>query len=278
MRKIEKQIEDYLANCEEVRNLSPKTIGNYRDVLTRLAKSVPVNSISKVTNEMVEDFLKSQDWCGANSNRNLTSIKTAFRYFEKRGMKLSVRLIGLERAKEEPPRAVFYTREEVDEVLKECILLDWLLIRVAFEGGLRIKELVNLRPEDVSGNKITFIGKGRVRREVYLSHETEVKLLDWIEAHPRDKWVWMWEKDGIRHKYTENGIRIRMRKAFMKCGHDDFYPHALRHSFATHILHEGAPVAVVQQMMGHSRINTTMRYIHQVEGRLEKAFAEFGVY
>lgn len=278
MRKIEKQINHYLTNCKEVRNLCPKTVDNYRDILTRLVADVPVNTISKVTNEMVEDFFKKQVWCGANSNRNLTTVKTAFRYFDKHGVKLSINLNALERAKEEPPRAVFYTRQEIDEVLESCDEFDWLLIRIAFEGGLRMKELTNLRPENIHGNRITFIGKGRVKREVYISQETEKRLSDWIEAHPKNEWIWMWERDGIRHKYTENGIRIRMRKAFKRCGHDDFYPHALRHSFATHILHEGAPVAVVQQMMGHSKIGTTMRYIHQIEGRLERAFSEFGVY
>ena len=278
MRKIEKQINKYLTNCEEVRNLCPKTIDNYRDILTRLAADVPVNTISKVTNEMVEEFFRKQVWCGANSNRNLTTVKTAFRYFDKHGVKLSINLNSLERAKEEPPRAVFYTRQEIDEVLESCDEFDWLLIRIAFEGGLRMKELTNLRTDNIHGNRITFIGKGRVKREVYISQETEKRLSDWIEAHPKNEWIWMWERDGIRHQYSENGIRIRMRKAFKRCGHDDFYPHALRHSFATHILHEGAPVAVVQQMMGHSKIDTTMRYIHQIEGRLERAFSEFGVY
>ena len=278
MRKIEKQIIDYLTYCEKVRNLSPKTIENYRDTLSRLVQCVPVNSIGKVTNGMVEDFFKGQDWCGANCNRNLTAIKTAFRFFQKRGVKLSVNLDAFERSKEEPPRAIFYTRQEISEVLDNCDLLDWLLIRIAFEGGLRIKELTNLRPEDIHGNKLTFIGKGRVRREIYLSQEAEKRLQTWLQAHPGNEWLWMWEKDGVRHQYTKNGIRLRMSKAFKRCGHEDFYPHALRHSFATHILHEGAPVAVVQQMMGHSRISTTMRYIHQVDGRLERAFSEFGVY
>lgn len=278
MRRIEKQIKEYIEYCEKVRNLSPKTIANYKDILVRLSKDVPVSSINKITNQMVEDFMKKQNWCGANSNRNLTSIKTAFRHFAKRGEKLSINLDALERVKEEPSRAVFYTKAEIDEVLSICCELDWLLVRISFEGGLRIRELVNLKPSDLKGNRITFIGKGRVRREVYISEETRLRLISWISEHPLNEWMWMWEKDGVRHQYTNNGIRIRMRKVFRECGHDDFYPHALRHSFATHILHEGAPVTVVKEMMGHSQIRTTMNYIHQIEGRLERAFSEFGVY
>lgn len=63
-----------------------------------------------------------------------------------------------------------------------------------------------------------------------------------------------------------------MRAAFKRCGFDDFYPHALRHSFGTDIQRKGADIMVIKEMMGHSNVATTERYIHGFEGQLQLLF------
>ena len=278
MTKIEKQIEEYIAYCRDMRNLSPKTVVLYQDALNRLLKDVTASSIEKLSNEMIEEHLRKHRWSPTNTNRHLTTIKTMLRYFEKHGLKLRAKVDLLERLIEPDSKAVFFTKEEIEEVLANCDHLTWILIRLSFEGGLRIKELTELKPSDIDGTRITFIGKGRKFREVFVSQELAGALQDWIEQHPGWDYMWMWESDGKRQLYTVNGLRQRMRKAFFACGHDNFHPHALRHSFATHILHAGAPLYTVKEMLGHSKISTTMRYIHQLDGKLERDFAEYGAY
>ena len=277
MSKIEKQLEDYLNYCVN-KNLSPKTIELYRETLVDLINGVEADRMERITNEMVEEHLRSHPWSPANVNRHITTIKTMFRWFDKHGIKLKVNIDLLERVVEPEQRVVFFTKEEIEVVLASCDHLTWMLIRLAFEGGLRIKELTELKASDIDGNKITFIGKGRKRREIYVSEEMALAIADWIRNHPNWEYLWMWEFDGERHRYTPNGIRQRMRKAFEACGYSNFHPHALRHSFATHILHAGAPLHVVKEMMGHSQLRTTMRYIHSLEGQLEKAFSDYGAY
>ena len=66
-----------------------------------------------------------------------------------------------------------------------------------------------------------------------------------------------------------------MRKVFEKAGYDNFYPHALRHTFGTDIQKQGATLLEMQQMLGHARAETTERYIHGLEGEQEKLFKHY---
>lgn len=278
MSKLEKQIDEYLAYCVDVKNLAPKTIYLYQESFRMLVEDVEADRIEKVTNEMIEEHFKKRGWCPASVNCHITQFKTMFKWFRRRGVKLKFNPELMERAIVPQSQAVYYTKEEIEAVLKTCNGLTWLLIRLAFEGGLRINELNHLKPSDIDGNRITFMGKGRKRREVYISDELKTELEKWISDHAGWEYLWMWEFNGKRRLYTVNGLRANMKRPFQRMGYDEFHPHALRHSFATHILHAGAPLHVVRDMMGHSNVRTTERYIHALDGQLEKAFSKYGAY
>lgn len=276
-RVIDEQVEEYLADCKK-RNLSPKTIINYRDEVARLLKDVEADRIQKVTNEMIEEHLKMHDWSPCYINHHIISLKTMFRWFDARGYKLKFKPELLKRTIEPEKNLLYFTKEQIDKVLDECDTMDWIMIRLCFECGLRISELDNLKPEDIEGNRIKFIGKGRKCREVYVSDDLRQAIESWIAYHQGWDYLWMQEINGRRRLYTVNGLRKRMQKAFNRAGFDEFHPHALRHSFATHVVNNGAPLHIVRDMMGHTRVSTTMRYIHRLDGQLQKAFSEYGAY
>ena len=70
-------------------------------------------------------------------------------------------------------------------------------------------------------------------------------------------------------------MRRRLREPFYAAGFTDFYPHALRHSFATHLQQRGASVAEIKEMLGHESIATTERYLHSFDGKLEQLFNKY---
>ena len=74
---------------------------------------------------------------------------------------------------------------------------------------------------------------------------------------------------------TVNTVRLRLRRVFEKAGFDGFYPHALRHSFATDLQVRGASVAEIKEMIGHSSIATTERYLHGFEGKMRELFDKY---
>lgn len=278
MRKIEKQIEEYLDWCENVRGLSKDTVLTYRQVLRILSSEVKVDRIEKVTNEMINSYIKERPWKPTSFNNHIICLKTAFKWFIKHSVKVKVDLDMLECAKLPKLKQTFYTKEEIENVLEYCDGLDWLLIRMAFECGFRIGEISRLKTSDIRGNKITFTGKGNKPRVVYVSGELKEALEDWLDQHPDWEYLWMRTYKREFKEYSAKGLTARMKKRFFALGYTDFHPHTLRHSFATHILKVGAPVNVVKDMMGHENIQTTMRYIHQLDGQLEGEFARYGAY
>lgn len=279
MKKLEKQLDEYIAYCRDVKHLSPKTISNYEKVMESLERSVSASSVQKITNEMIEQWLCAHShWSTANLSAHLCAIKAMIRHFQRRGERMSCNPDLIDPIKGEKSKPVFYTKEQIDRVLADCGTLEWLLIRLAFECGFRMTELANLKVSDIDKNRITFIGKGRKNREVYVSDELQEKLEQWIESRRLSDALWTWDDGEKVVTYTVNALRQRMKKAFKKHGFTNFHPHALRHSFATQILRNGAPVHVVKEMLGHSKISTTMIYIHSLQGQLESSFSKYGTY
>lgn len=277
MKKIEKQIETYLDWCKNVRKLSPVTMERRKCFFRYFLNEVPAQSLQQLSNQMIEDFVRNGNWTGSTTNEYIVEIKTMLRFFKKRGERLRhINLEQIVRVKETPRRKVFYTREQIDEVLDDCDELEWLLIRLCFDCGFRIHELAALRLENIDGRKVAFIGKGRKIRETYMSHEARKRLDEWIEDQGITDYLWVKHYKGAPAKArTKESLSAIMRGAFYRNGYTDFHPHALRHSFATEICRNGAPLEVAKEMLGHANIQTTMRYVHSLEGHLEEMFIKY---
>ena len=224
MKKLTKQILEYLDYCEKIKKLSALTLKNRRSFLLRFARSVPARNLSGLTNEMVENWFKNQTWTGSTANVYLVEIKTLVKFFRKKGVRTR-RLTpeNFPHIKETPKRRIYYTSEQISEVLKTCDELEWLLIRLSYECGLRIHELVNLRLKNFDGQKITFVGKGRKLREVYMSREARSRLDEWmVNQKVCDK---LWVRRGA--EISRKQIDLSMRRAFERAGYKNFYPHKL---------------------------------------------------
>lgn len=277
MKKIEKQIAEYLDWCENERKLSPTTIVCRQTFFARFINEIPAKSIEQITNQTISDWIRSNNWTGSTTNEYIVEIKTMLRFFMKRGMKLRhINLEQITRVKEEPRRKVYYTREQISEVLKGCDELEWLLISLCFDCGFRIHELAALRLDNLDGCKVVFIGKGRKLRETYMSENTRARLDEWIVSQDIHDSLWIQRyNNGSEKPMDKKTLDTIMRKAFLRAGFDNFHPHALRHSFATDIRRNGAPIDAIRDMLGHANIQTTVRYVHSLEGQLEADFNKY---
>lgn len=277
MKKIERQVIEYLEYCKNVKQLSSTTLTTRRGLLLHFAREVPAQTLSSLTNEMIDDWVISRHLTGSSANTYTIEIKVMLKFFLRRGEKMrKIRLDQIERVKETPRRKVFYTREQIDEVLEQCDDLTWLLIRLSFDCGFRIHELASLRLENIDGRKVSFVGKGRKLRETYMSTEAERRLARWIEDSRVTDRLWIRRyKNGNTEPMSKKLLDEKMRAVFREAGYADFHPHALRHSFATDICRSGAPLNAVRDMLGHSSIQTTVRYVHQLDGQLEHDFMKY---
>lgn len=134
---------------------------------------------------------------------------------------------------------------------------------ILYSAGLRISELLNLKPGDISESRFMIRvrqGKGRKDRYTLLSKPLMKKLAEYNRLY-RPK-VWFFERRPGEPS-TESIISKRLKAAALEAGITKrIYPHLLRHSFATHLLEQGTDIKIVKELMGHNNIKTTERYVH----------------
>ena len=278
LKSIDKQIDEYLNYCENVRRMSEQTLHGKRWICREFLKTIKIGSLSELSNKHINEWIAEQTARGCSGrtiNSRLVNLVAMLRYFQDMGAsfpKLKLRLII--KCKEQPPRRVYYTREQIEQVLRYADHLEWLLIKLCFDCGLRISELRNLRLMNLNGRMVTFIGKGSKARESYMSEEARSRLDDWIQRNRISDFICV-RTPGKNEPMSVEDIRYLMRKPFYQAGFKNFYPHALRHSFATDIQKHGASLMETKEMLGHARIETTERYVHGLEGHLEYFFDKY---
>lgn len=265
---------EYLDYCQFVRRMRDQTIRAKLWILNDFADFIEIDKLEDLTTQHVNDWISGQARRGLNSrtiNTRICHVVAMLRYFRDMGApmpKLKIRLIAKQK-ETEPIRRVFYTREQIEQVLAYANQIQWLLIKLSFDCGLRITELRNLRLQDVSDRMIVFTGKGGKRREVYMSNEARQRLDRWIIS--RRVQDHLWERPNGETLSVEE-IRHLMRQPFYLAGYRNFHPHSLRHSFATDIQRNGATLMESQKMLGHSTAVITERYLHGLDGQMATCF------
>ncbi len=253
--KIKEAIELFI-NFKS-RELSPRTLKEYRNDLNLFAKSVgdiPVESV-KTAHLMV--FRSSLNCSPSLINRRMSALNSFFNFLvdmeliEKNPFKPSLRI---KKVKQRVPEAL--TEKEVERVLyaaREQSYRDYLMIKTILQCGLRISELLSLTKENIvnyRGRKVLrVIGKGGKERFIPLTEEFAKELLSYAEKCQTERLF----------PLTYQGARYIFNKIKEKSG-VDLHPHKLRHTFATLLVDKGVDIRVIQAFLGHASPNTSARY------------------
>jgi site-specific recombinase XerD len=154
-------------------------------------------------------------------------------------------------------------------------LRDDAVLEVLYGSGVRVGELCGLDIDalDLVGGAITVWGKGGKERRVPLSAPAVDALRAWLGVRSEV----VDPKTGVAVFGNERGVRLSprdVRRILDRRSQRPTHPHALRHSFATHLLDGGADLRVVQDLLGHSDVATTQRYTHVSKQRLRAVYTE----
>ena len=186
--------------------------------------------------------------------KKLSAIRSFVKYMEDQ-CHLSVKLIGDETIK--VPQSLPKPIEEqyIVEVLEEANIEEKLLISMLYGLGLRISELSGLKLDDIKEKWVQIHGKGNKVRELPLLPELHILIARYREIkHPK---MYLFEKGNAPMNSAQ--LRYILTKLFKAQGLKAT-PHQLRHSFATHLLNNGARIADVSELLGHETMATTQVY------------------
>ena len=252
--KLLEYAEDFLDYLFDVRGYSEHSIITYEIALRQMMEvshfyeeDLHVLDITPFRFTIVKNSKKT-------IVKKLSALRSFVKYLEDQ-RHLSIKLIGDESIKvpQSLPKPIEQTY--IDEVLSKANLEEKLLISMLYGLGLRISELSGLKLEDIKASWVQIHGKGNKVRELPLLDE----LQRLIAVHVKDKMPkkYLFEKGNAPMNTAQ--LRYILTKLFKDAGLK-VTPHQLRHSFATHLLNNGARISDVSELLGHETMATTQVY------------------
>lgn len=270
---------DFLTYIEDEQNYSPNTVTPWRYQLNTFRAHIGNTDISTLTIHDISLYLRvrAQTVKVSSLNTERAVLRSFFKYIAHyRGMPLAFDYSMIRNAKEDDRETPFIDIEQ----LKRLIPLlpttqDKLMLILMFAAALRIGELVRLTVENVRGRELLIKGKGGKRRVVPIPTELAEALSEFIldEGIPTGTMFrHRAPKATLRnHGYTVNGYRKRLDRQLKRHG-IHIHPHWCRHGGATELVTNGMDIRTLMDYLGHSRIETTQRYLHITDTRLKEAY------
>lgn len=267
--KIGQQLTRYYDHCIYNRDFTSDTMKGKISTINRFVRWSKLKNVNKLSTELVLEFVENLKKTGLKPrsiNDYVKHIKAMATYFRDYEDYMVPRFIERKVVKlhESDPNKRAFTREQVNEALHYADRETWLMIKIMFDCGLRIKELRDIEIKDINGSKISILGKGRKRRTVILSDIAVQRLNDYVKREKITRFLWP-SKVRKGCPKTRQTIRYMLRKPFEAMNIDHFCPHELRYSYATDLKRLGASNRSIQQGLGHSSEKITEHYLKDLD-------------
>lgn len=294
MTKLNDQIEDYLRFGQIERGLSENTITAYRQDLTEFLNFLQQEKIDSWPTEAVEidAFLARQkdlNKASSSISRMISSLRKFYQWLARQNIQKLNPMIEIDSPKKQWRLPVALTQDEMDRLLaapnveKKLGLRDRALLEMMYATGMWVSEVINLQLEDVHPDLklIKVFGKGSKERLVPVSNIA----LDWLAKYEKEVRESLVLKQGRNTEFVflnNRGGSLTRQAVWQIIKHycqlaninKDVTPHTLRHTFATHLLENGADLRVVQEILGHSDISTTQIYTNLTQKHILEVYRE----
>ncbi|MAM19362.1 MAG: site-specific tyrosine recombinase XerD [Christiangramia sp.] len=291
----EHALRDYQHYLRLERGLSDNSITNYSLDVRKLMRFLNVNNISispeKIDHQTLQQFVyeASKSLNARSQSRLISGLKSFFNYllFEDYRVDNPMELMESPKIGRKLPDTL--SLSEIDKIIEAIDLSapegerNRAIIETLYGCGLRVSELINLKLSDLFFKEgfIKVTGKGEKDRFVPISAYTQKfiniykdQIRNHLEIKPEATDTLFLNRRG--NQLTRAMIFTMVRKFTELAGiHKKVSPHTFRHSFATHLLENGADLRAIQQMLGHESITTTEVYVHVDRSHLRKVMEDF---
>lgn len=280
-------IDQFIGYIQAEKRFSPLTAAAYqRDMLQfadYMKKEYGIEDLTQVTTLMVKSFvvhLKEEGLENRSINRKQSTLRTFYKYCLREGLIEKTPMTGIRALKQPKPLVKFVTETDINKVsfgeeVDFPTTRDRLIFELLYQTGMRQAELRGLKDVDIDkmGMQVKIHGKRNKDRFVPLSREM-IQLIDRYQAL-RDA---AFATKADRLLLNDKGEEMTGTYVYNKVHHmlegvttlKQKSPHVLRHTFATHLLDEGASLVAIQKLLGHEDLATTQIYAHNTIEQLKK--------
>lgn len=279
-------VAEYLEYLEAERGLSQNTIDAYRRDLTSFGEFLycqeSIDDVNKIKRTHINYFIKElhdKNYVPTSVTRKIAAIRGFFRWLCAYEIITQDPSLGVELPKLTKKLPKVMSIQEIESILKNNLSeLEMTILELLYGAGLRVSELSNLELNNIELNSryVRCMGKGAKERIIpigenakkaiskYLSHREII-----IKKHKLDTKQLLLKDNGKKVTRQDIYVFIKKQGEILK---KQISPHTLRHSFATHMLENGADLRVVQELLGHSDVSTTQLYTHVSKKRLKEVY------
>lgn len=289
-------LAEYIIYLKIERGLSANTVTSYkRDIekyLTFLTEK-KITQLDEVSRFEILDFLQTLRQSGAADNsiiRMVSSLRKFHQYLKRESIVSDdpMQLIDTPKKASTLPKAI--SPQAVEQLLEApdtttpLGVRDRTILELMYATGLRISELVNLKLSNMhlTMGFIQTMGKGKKERIIPLGEIAS----QWLDHYLDGARVYLQDQSAETSEYvflnsrgkglSRQGVWKKVKQLALEAGIDqNVTPHTLRHSFATHLLENGADLRMVQELLGHADISTTQIYTHITKTRLKQVYSDY---
>lgn len=278
-------LANYLEYLEVERGLSVNTIDAYRRDLTFLCDFFlenDLNALELINRNHISLYIKhlrEKKYSPTTITRVIASVRGWFNWLCSNEIIKHNPALSIEQPKLTKRLPKVLTIQEITALLEENLsILENALFELLYAAGLRVSELVNLQLQnvDLTVNYVRCIGKGSKERMIPIGVKANEALKKYIKER---EFILKKHNMGSKYLFLDDNGRVVTRQdvyvLIQNLGHKinkNISPHTLRHSFATHLLENGADLRVVQELLGHSDVSTTQFYTHVSKKRLKEVY------
>ncbi|WP_276311294.1 tyrosine recombinase XerC [Staphylococcus haemolyticus] len=270
------------------RNFSAHTLKSYHDDLVQFNHFLEQELINLRTFEYKDarnylSYLYSQNLKRTTVSRKISTLRTFYEFWITQDETIINPFVQLVHPKKENYLPQFFYEEEMEALFETVAkdtkkgLRDRVILELLYATGIRVSELVNIQLKDIDmslpgvkvlgkGNKERFVPFGEFCRQSIEQYLREFKPIQ----HTKHSFLLV-NMNGA--PITERGVRYVLNDVVKRtAGVTEIHPHKLRHTFATHLLNQGADLRTVQSLLGHVNLSTTGRYTHVSNQQLRKVY------
>lgn len=279
----EVQVDKFLFFLKSELNYSELTIKSYQLDLTDFfgyIESKKINYLT-ITNHDVRGYLKYLDSCNLKNStisRRISTLRTFYNYLVDENIIENNVFHNVKNPKLEKKLPNYLNYNEMEELLESIDISTTeglekrLLIEMFYSTGCRVSEMINVKISDIdfTNKTIRIMGKGSKERIVYFGDYASKYLNNYLSKVKCDKYLFTNKKgEKLTVNEVEQIVKDIMKHISIKT---HVTPHTLRHTFATHLLNNGADIKTVQELLGHANLSTTGIYTHISSDRLKDIY------
>ena len=280
--------DKFLSYLKNEKRYSPLTVTAYTTDLTQFYNFIKaqydLTRIEEVTHGLIRSWIVDMIDAGITTrsvNRKITTLKSYYKFLLREGIVKKNPMLKILPPKTSKKLPVFVEKSSMDELLDTVDFdeggkgkRDKLIILLLYSTGIRLSELINLKVSDIDFNQGTLkiLGKGNKERILPFSDNLKNEIKQYLDQVCPIEWLFLTDKGKkLYAKLVYRLVNSYLRKVTTISKKS---PHVLRHTFATHMLNNGADLNAIKEFLGHVSLSATQVYTHNTIKKLTNIYKQ----